>query len=94
MTTAIATLITCAPRRIGDLRKAVSLPYRPTGLAAFDSENRLIAQYSRDTMLDVALASAKYADSGSHEDLVAILKLEARDGNEDARKSLGHREAM
>lgn len=94
MTTAIANLITRGPRRIGDLRKAESLPYRPIGLAAFDGENRLIAQYPRGTKLDVAVASAKYTDSGSHEDLVELLKLEARDGNEDARKVLGHREAL
>ena len=94
MTTAIATLITCAPRRLGDLRKAESLPYRSIGLAAFDSENRLIAQYPRNTKLDVAVASAKYEDTGAHEDLVALLKLEARDGNEEARKALGYREAM
>ena len=91
MTTAIATLITRAPRRIGDLLKAESLPYRPIGLAAFDSENRLIAQYSSDTKLDVAVASAKYADSGSHEDLVALLKLESREGNENARNVLAMR---
>ena len=94
MTTAIATLITCAPRRLGDLRTGEHLPYRSIGFAAFDGENHLIAQYSRDTKLDVAVAYAKYADSGSHEDLVALLKLEARDGNEDARKALGYREAM
>lgn len=87
MTTAIATLITCSPRRIRDLRTGGLLPYRPIGFAAFDGD-RLIAQYSRDTKLDVAVASAKYADSGSHEDLVALLKLEARDGNEDARNVL------
>ena len=88
MTTAIATLITRAPRRIGDLRNTEPLLYCPVGLAAFDSENCLTAQYPRDTKLDVAVASAKYADSGSHEDLVALLKLEARDGNEDARNVL------
>ena len=88
MTTAIANLITRGHRRIGDLRKAESLQYRPIGLAAFDGENRLIAQYPRNTKLDVAVASAKYEDTGAHEDLVARLNLEARDGNEDARNVL------
>ena len=94
MTTAIASLIARAPRRLGDLRTGERLSCRSIGFAAFDCENRLIAQYSRDTKLDVALASAKYTDSGSHEDLVALLKLEARDCNDEARKALGYREAM
>lgn len=96
MTTAIATLITRAPRSIGELRlfnEGVLLPYRPLGLAAFDSENRLTAQYPRDTKLDVALASAKYEDTGAHEDLVSLLKLEARDGNDDAAAVLARHES-
>ena len=38
-----------------------------------------------------AIKTLKQADSGSNEDLVALLKLEARDGNEDARNVLAMR---
>jgi hypothetical protein len=82
MTTAIASILR---------RKTVfdRTPRTPMiGFGAFDESGDLIASYPAGTSLDVALASAAYHDSGDWSDMVALLKLEARDGNADAANLL------
>lgn len=78
------TTIASALIRKGSLDPAKAGQYIQGRLVAVGEDGEVIASFPPGTPLDVALASAKHRDSGAVEDLVSLLKLEARDGNSDA----------
>lgn len=79
MTTCIASRLVPIANLRGQWRG-----WRRDLLAAYDDAGRLVASYPRGTELDVALASARHHDTGALEDLIEVLRLEARDGNIEA----------
>lgn len=78
----MATLIASSFQLVG----ALGAPKRVAGpLIAVDcGTGELVATYPMGTPLDTAVASAAYHDSGSREDMIGLLRLQARDGDEEA----------
>lgn len=81
-------LISRLQRRASSLLADRPAPYRTDLLAVVDQSGRLTAAFPAGTQLDTALASVAHADSGDTEDLLALLRLEARDGNAEAAAAL------
>lgn len=71
-------------QRRGGVNPATSQQYLTNRLAQFNDSAFLMAAFPPGTALDTALAAARYHDSQSADDLLALLRLEARDGNLDA----------
>lgn len=77
MSSHIASLL----QRRGGIDASTAHQYLTNRLAQFSDSAFLIASFPPGTALDTALAAVRYHDSQSTDDLVALLRLEARDGN-------------
>lgn len=57
-------------------------------LMAVDDSGSLVCDYPPGTPVDTALASVRHHETGDFDDLMALLALEARDGNPEAANVL------
>lgn len=84
MSSHVASLL----QRRGGVDPATSHLYLTNRLAQFNDSAFLVASFPPGTALDTALAATRYHDSQSTDDLLALLRLEARDGNVAAAEVL------
>lgn len=77
MSSHVASLL----QRRGGVDPATAHQYLRNRLAQFNDSAFLVASFPPGTPLDTALAAVRYHDSQATDDLLALLRLEARDGN-------------
>lgn len=84
MSSHIASLL----QRRGGVDPTTAHQYLTNRLAQFSDSAFLVASFPPGTPLDTAQAAVRYHDSQSTDDLLALLRLEARYGNLAAAEKL------